>query len=102
MDEEICTEETLNKCGECWGCEELKDNERFWQANRTDILGELEKIGYYWYEDSCWKCDTCRTKIPVGQRTRYPNVSDTAWACNKCNDAIIKEYEETRNLMYKE
>tara|TARA_R110002020_G_scaffold371880_1_gene583384 strand:+ start:389 stop:511 length:123 start_codon:yes stop_codon:yes gene_type:complete len=40
MDEEICTEETPNKCGECWGCEELKDNERFWQANKADILGE--------------------------------------------------------------
>ena len=26
------------KCGECWGCEELADNEKFWQANRADIL----------------------------------------------------------------
>ena len=41
MDEEqICDADTVNKCGECWGCEELEDNEKFWQANRTDILGE--------------------------------------------------------------
>ncbi len=26
------------KCGECWGCEELADNEKFWQVNRADIL----------------------------------------------------------------
>ena len=58
-----------------------------------------EGIGQYryWYEDSCWKCGTCRTEVPVKQRTRYPNVSDTAWACPKCNDEITKEYETLRD-----
>lgn len=26
-------------CGECFACEEIADNEKFWQVNRADILG---------------------------------------------------------------
>ena len=60
------------------------------------------KKGYYWYEDSCWRCSISTAQVPVDNRTRYPNISDTDWACNKCEDEITKEYEETRDLMYKE
>lgn len=28
------------KCGQCFKCEELQDNEKFWQINKSDILGE--------------------------------------------------------------
>ena len=38
----------------------------------------------YWYEDSCWKCGISATQVCVKDRTRYPNVADTAWVCRRC------------------
>jgi|TARA_R110000824_G_scaffold178947_1_gene358953 hypothetical protein len=27
------------RCGNCFACEDKADNEKFWQANKADILG---------------------------------------------------------------
>jgi len=35
-----CNNGNGGECGECFACEELQDNEEFWQANKSDILGE--------------------------------------------------------------
>ena len=34
-----CNSGDGGECGECFACEEIKDNEMYWQANREDILG---------------------------------------------------------------
>ena len=34
-----CNSGLGGECGECFACEEIKDNEMYWQANREDILG---------------------------------------------------------------
>ena len=40
-------------------------------------------------EDNCWKCGIVKE---VGNYSvSYPNISDGAWACKKCNDSIINE-----------
>jgi len=33
-----CNNGKGGKCGDCFACEEIADNEKFWQANRADIL----------------------------------------------------------------
>ena len=59
---------------------------------------QLEKIGYYWYELDCWRC---ANPAPLKDRTRYPNVADTAWACRDCSDALMKEEEKSRDEYWK-
>ena len=34
-----CNNGNGGKCGQCFVCEEIADNNKFWQANRADILG---------------------------------------------------------------
>ena len=38
-----CNSGRGGECGECFACEEIKDNEIFWQANHSEFFGvELE------------------------------------------------------------
>ena len=59
----------------------------------------IGKHGQYWYENTCWKCGVSGREIPVPIRTRYPNVSDTAWACPNCSHSLKKEFEQSRDQL---
>ena len=41
--EGACNNGNGGECGQCWICEEIRDDQEFWQANKSDILGEQIK-----------------------------------------------------------
>ena len=48
-------------------------------------------------EDNCWKCGIVKE---VGNYSvSYPNISDGAWACKKCNDSIINEQRKLEDQL---